>query len=290
MSYYRVLGLEREPFSTSPDPDFLYRSPSHKAALHRLEIAIRLRRGLSLLLGDVGTGKTTLARTLIQAFRNEPQFVFHIILDPHYKSRSHFEAELCRSFGVETRGEGCTAALENHLFQKGVIENKVVVLIIDEAQKLSLSGIEVLRTLLNYETNEFKLLQLVIMGQLEFLAKGGRTRNFMDRVAFRYLLNPLDEDETRSMIDYRLFQAGCQSGQELFTAGAIREIYNYTKGYPRRITFFCHQVLENMIMRECRVADGELIKELIKEEIDLYHARSLVEEPPPARAITEVVS
>ena len=102
--------------------------------------------------------------------------------------------------------------------------------------------------------------------------------------------NRFDAGLSYNKIDYRLFQAGCQSGQELFTAGAIREIYNYTKGYPRRITFFCHQVLENMIMRECRVADGELIKELIKEEIDLYHARSLVEEPPPARAITEVVS
>lgn len=288
MSYYRVLGLEREPFSTSPDPDFLYRSPSHKAALQRLEIAIRLRRGLSLLLGDVGTGKTTLARTLIQAFRDEPQYIFHIILDPYYQSRSHFEAELCRCFGLEEKGEETTAALENYLFQKGVVENKIVVLIVDESQKLSFSGIELLRTLLNYETNEYKLLQLVIMGQLEFLSKGGRVRNFMDRVAFRYLLNPLDEEETKAMIDYRLRQAGCQQGQQLFTPEAMKEIYNYTKGYPRRITSFCHQVLETLIMHDRALADVDLIRNLINNEIALYHARSLVEQPPPARAINRI--
>ncbi|MFH1867814.1 MAG: hypothetical protein ABH843_02470, partial [Candidatus Omnitrophota bacterium] len=86
MSYYEVLSLKSEPFSTSPDPLFFYPSSSHDAALKRLEIAIRLRRGLNLILGDVGTGKTTLSRILIQLFKDESDFVFHMILDPSYKT------------------------------------------------------------------------------------------------------------------------------------------------------------------------------------------------------------
>jgi len=88
MSYYKVLGLEAEPFSSSPDPNFFYLSTRHNTALKRLEINIRLRRGLSLILGDIGTGKTTLSRALLQAFQNEDDFIFHIILDPGFES--HF--------------------------------------------------------------------------------------------------------------------------------------------------------------------------------------------------------
>lgn len=274
MSYYRVLGLNREPFSTSPDPDFLYRSPSHKAALNRLEIAIRLRRGLSLLLGDVGTGKTTLARTLVQAFRSEPQYKFHMMLDPHYETHQQFMLKLMRCFGIETKDDGNVAAIENYLFQKGVIENRIVVLVVDEGQKLSVGAIEVLRTLLNYETNEFKLLQLIIMGQLEFIDIGGKIRNFMDRVAFKYLLNPLDEQETKTMIDYRLQQAGYSSRYPLFTKEAIQEIYSSSRGYPRRITSLCHQSLERLIMNGKSIIDRNIVQEIIEEEKNIHKAFS----------------
>ncbi|MBI3321148.1 MAG: hypothetical protein HYZ91_02645, partial [Candidatus Omnitrophica bacterium] len=84
MSYYAVLGLTKEPFSTSPDPAFFFRSTYHAQALARLEIAIRLRRGLSLIRGDVGAGKTTLARTLVSGFPQEDGFAFHMILDPSF--------------------------------------------------------------------------------------------------------------------------------------------------------------------------------------------------------------
>ncbi len=86
MSYYSVLNIQKEPFSTSPDPEFFYRSNSHYTALNRLEIAIRLRRGLSLILGDVGMGKTTLSRALLQLFKDDDEFIFHMILDSSYKS------------------------------------------------------------------------------------------------------------------------------------------------------------------------------------------------------------
>ncbi len=99
MSYYEELGLTAEPFSSSPDPTFFFRSSSHVQALTRLEIAIRLRRGLSLILGDVGTGKTTLARTLLANFPQEDGFTFQMVLDPSFESEHQFLLQLSRCLG-----------------------------------------------------------------------------------------------------------------------------------------------------------------------------------------------
>ena len=90
MNYYELLGLQKEPFSTTPDPYFFYRSPQHQEALERLEIALRLRRGLNLIIGDIGSGKTTLARVLLQNFADEDQFQFFLILDPVFRSEFQF--------------------------------------------------------------------------------------------------------------------------------------------------------------------------------------------------------
>ncbi|MDD5450259.1 MAG: AAA family ATPase, partial [Candidatus Omnitrophica bacterium] len=152
MSYYEILNLKKEPFSTSPDPDFFYRSSAHNTALQRLEIAVRLRRGLSVILGDVGTGKTTLSRILIQLFGQEDNFIFHMMLDPSYKSEFQFLHSLTKMFNLVPTFRSTLdykEAIERYLFQKGVDENKTIVLIIDEGQKLTPTFLEILRTLLN---------------------------------------------------------------------------------------------------------------------------------------------
>ncbi|MFH0732265.1 MAG: AAA family ATPase [Candidatus Omnitrophota bacterium] len=271
MSYYQVLGLEKEPFSTSPDPDFFYPSVSHNSALKRLEIAIRLRRGLNIVLGDVGTGKTTLGRMLLQLFKDEPEYIFHIILDPSYKSEFQFLWSLCKMFGVTPLFRSTLDykdALEKHLFQKGVDENKTIVLIIDEGQKLTPTHLEILRTLLNYETNKFKLLQLVIFGQIELLPRIRKIKNFMDRVNLKYIINPLDEAETKAMINFRLKQAGyiAENGA-FFTEGAIRLIYQHTQGYPRRISLLCHDALEGVIMDGKNTVDDTVVEKIIAQEV-----------------------
>jgi len=269
MSYFKVLGLEKEPFSTSPDPEFFYHSISHDTVLKRLEIAIRLRRGLSLVLGDVGTGKTTLSRTLLQAFKNENDFVFHMILDPSHKSEFQFLFSLVRMFGITPEFKSTIdfkEALEKYLFQKGVEENKTIILLIDEGQKITLENLEVLRTLLNYETNEYKLLQLVLMAQVELLPRIKKIRNFMDRVAFKYTINPLDEAETRQMIDFRLRQAGYRHQKSLFTDDAVRAIHQFTQGYPRKIAMLCHAALETVVIRERLVVDVDVVDGLITQE------------------------
>ena len=270
MSYYQTLGLAKEPFSTSPDPAFFFRSSSHMQALARLEIAIRLRRGLSLILGDVGTGKTTLARTLLSNVPQEDGFAFHMVLDPSFESEYQFLTHLSRLFGVQASYKStldCREAIEHHLFQGGVMEGTTTVLIVDEGQKLSLDMLETLRLLLNYETNEFKLLQLVIFAQMELLGRIGRIRNFMDRAAMKYIINPLSEQETAEMIQFRLQSAGLADGQALFTPGAVRAVHHATLGYPRRIALVCHNALEALVMHEKPLVDEELVETLLQDDV-----------------------
>lgn len=270
MSYYKALFLAKEPFSTSPDPAFFYRSQSHDSALKRLEIAIRLRRGLSVVLGDVGTGKTTLSRALVQAFEGESDFIFHLILDPNYKTEFQFLASLIKMFGMKPEFRSTLDykdVIERYLFQKGIDENKVIVLLIDEGQKLNANQLELLRMLLNYETNEYKLLQLVILSQTELLPRLRKVRNFMDRIALKYVINPLDEAETKEMITFRLKQAGYTGAESLFTDDAIKLIYEHTQGYPRRISLLCHDCLEMLIMKEGSRAGREMVGEIIEQEV-----------------------
>lgn len=271
MTYFTTLKLNKEPFSTSPDPAFFFRSLEHTTALNRLEIAIRLKRGLSLILGDVGTGKTTLSRALLQSFStDEDDYIFHMILDPDFKSEYQFLAHLTKLFGLTPFFRSTIdyrEAIEKYLFQKCVEEHKTVVLLIDEGQKLSMPLLEILRTLLNYETNEQKLLQLVILSQMELLPKVKKIRNFMDRVSLLYLINPLDERETGEMINFRLRQAGYEGEQSLFTQEAVKKIYQYTQGYPRQIAMLCHKAMEYLIMESRDTITGDVIDNLIMEDM-----------------------
>ena len=271
MSYFRLLGLEKEPFSTSPDPAFFYESASHKAALLRLMIAIKLKRGLSMILGDVGVGKTTLSRKLFQLLIGEVKISSHLILNPIYQSESEFQSALLKLFGIPCDSYSLPVVeamerTERYLFEKAVEQGETIVLLIDEAQRLTPSSLELLRTLLNYETNEYKLLQLILMGQMELLPLVRRMKNFWDRISLRYVINPLDEEETRQMISFRLQKAGYTGRIDLFTKEAIHEVYHFTQGYPRRITTLCHDALEQLVMLGKDVVDEAIMHRLIKEE------------------------
>ncbi|MFA4933525.1 MAG: AAA family ATPase [Candidatus Omnitrophota bacterium] len=269
MSYYSVLGLEREPFSNSPDPDFFYEANEHKAALMRLLVEIRLRRGLSVILGDVGVGKTTLSRKLFQMLKERPDILFYMIMDPTAQSEELFLESLVRTFNIQDQIDSGSDILDykevikKYLFQKGVEENKTIVLVVDEAQKLNAESLEILRVLLNYETNEYKLLQLVLFAQMELLPRIKDIKNFFDRIVLKYVINPLDEPETRDLINFRLRHSGFNTELKLFTDEAVSEIQRYSQGYPRRINLICHNALRSLITSNKTVIDGALIRDLV---------------------------
>lgn len=274
MSYYTVLGFKKEPFSTSPDPEFFYQSAEHKAALTNILIEVRLKRGLSVVLGDIGTGKTTLSRKLFQVLGTRKDLDYYMILDPSFDKEDMFLLSLVKTLGIETKSDNVNIldlkeAIKRFLFQKGVNEKKTIVLLIDEAQKLNSMSLEVLRMLLNYETSEFKLLQLVLLGQIELLPRLIDIKNFMDRVSLRYTLTPFDEEDTKEMIKFRIRKAGYEGGVELFSDDGIKEIFQYTQGYPRRIGMLCHKALKFLVMKNKAIVTGDIVKEVINSEVRL---------------------
>ncbi|OGX24823.1 MAG: hypothetical protein A3D10_07120 [Omnitrophica WOR_2 bacterium RIFCSPHIGHO2_02_FULL_48_11] len=284
MSYHTLLGFSKEPFSTSPDPDFFYLTKEHDMALTSILIEIRLKRGLNVVFGDVGTGKTSLSRKLIQELKRRGNMIFHIILNPSFVDERQFLTSLVKNFNVDLPSHvdlskedilNLRDVIQKFLIEKAVTEKQTVVLVIDEAQKLNLSTLETLRILLNFETNEYKLLQLVLLGQVELYPKIMQMPNFLDRISFKYTLNPLDVQSTRELILYRVKQAGYNSAMPLFSDEAFSEIYSYTRGYPRKITMLCHQVLKELIMQNKSAVDREIVRDVIAKEQQFMQASGL---------------
>ncbi len=280
MEYFAIVNLVREPFSNSPEPDFFYQSPTHVRCLQQLELAIRLRRGLNVVMGRVGTGKTTLCRRLIaQLAGDDPADAVetHLLMDPSFATPREFLTAVAADFGIAGRRKRRASAEETptdwqikeqikaYLFKKGVDEKKIVVLIIDEGQKLPDFCLEMVREFLNYETNEHKLLQIVLFGQPELQQALDRLEYVADRVNLLYRLTPLHFQETREMIRHRLAQAsepGCVPS--LFTLPGFLAIYRATGGYPRRIVTLCHQVVLALIIQNRSRAGWFLVRSCAK--------------------------
>ena len=266
MNYYGILNLTKEPFSNSPDPDFFFQSREHLECLQKLELSLHLRRGLNVVIGDVGTGKTTLCRQLIRRFTQRSDIETHLILDPSFPDPTEFLKAVAQIISGQTVPEGKTDSqikelIKNSLFQKGVDQDKTMILIIDEGQTIPPFCLELLREFLNYETNEFKLLQIVIFAQTEFEGSVKKYPNFADRINLYHILKPLSFRDTRLMINYRL-EKSSQSPHRapLFTYPALVAIYRATAGYPRKIINLCHQAILAMIIQNRRKVGYFLIR------------------------------
>jgi general secretion pathway protein A len=262
MEYFELLNLKREPFSNSPDPESFYPARQHIGCLQKLELSIRLQRGLNVVIGDIGTGKSTLCRHLVRRFAADDHIETHLIFDPDFDTPIGFLSTLAGLFGVsvELHAEDSRClikeSIKNYLFRKGVEEKKTVVLIIDEGQKTPEFCLEILRELLNYETNEHKLLQIVIFAQREFQQTIAGHPNFADRINLYHVLAPLNFRETRKLLQFRLNQAGDYSKEpKLFTSMGLWAVYRATGGYPRKIIHLGHRVLVTMIIQN-RVKAG----------------------------------
>jgi general secretion pathway protein A len=280
MRYFTNLNLDREPFSNSPEPEFFFEAPQHVNCLQQLEISIRLRRGLNVVIGDVGTGKTTLSRMLIRKLHGDDAVEFHLLMDPDFSGPIQFLAGIARMMGAVDSSPGLTEwqlkeAIKQLLFRRGIDENKIVVLIIDEGQKLPGFCIEILREFLNFETNHFKLLQIVIFAQPEFNAILERRENFADRMNVCLRLKPLDFTQMRQMIEHRIEMAS-QIGREpvQFTTPALAAIYLATGGVPRKVVMLCHQVILAMIVRDRSRAGWFLVQSCLRNRAANRRRRS----------------
>ena len=255
MDYFKVLNLSKEPFSNSPDPDFFFQSEQHLECMQKIELSIRLRKGLTVIIGDVGTGKTTLCRQIIRRFSEDERIETHLVLDPGFSTNTEFLRIVARTFWKLNAKQGISdwrlkELIKKYLFRQGMDNKKIVVLIIDEGQKIPGFCLESLREFLNYETNEYKLLQIVIFAQNEFEETLKENRNLADRVNIYHHLGPLNFKETRSLIKFRIERASeVNPAPSFFTFPALWAIYRASQGYPRKIINLCHKTILTLIIK-----------------------------------------
>jgi len=272
MDYFKIFNFRKEPFSNSPDPEFFFDSRQHRRCLQQLELSLSMRRGLNVVIGDVGTGKTTLCRQFIRKFATDEKVETHLILDPSFNNPLEFLSTVAGMFlgeainKTETSQWQLKERIKQYLFARGVDEKKTIVLIIDEGQEIPPFCLEILREFLNYETNEYKLLQIVIFAQKEFENTLKKHTNFADRINTYHLLDPLNFRDTRAMIRFRLKRAseGSDESSSLFSYPAIWSVYRATQGYPRKIIHLCHLIILTLIIQDRSRAGWFLVRSCVK--------------------------
>ena len=272
MNLFESIGLTADPFSTSPSIELFYDASRHKQCLEGLELAIRMRRGLSVVRGGIGVGKTTLSRKLIENFKSETDvFEFHLMLDPKFESELELLGHIIELFGIDNTGDSVQEnrnIIENHLLKVGVDDGKILSLIVDEGQNMPENMLDVFRTLLNFEANDYKLLQLIIFGQPEMGSMIKKYPNFEDRISFDFELGPLSLKDTTGFIHYRMKQVS-NDEKEWFSQQVIKKIYKKTSGYPRKITQVCHELLLSLLDTDIRVVDLDNYNQVFNKTIDI---------------------
>src|SRR5712692_3055555 len=207
LPYLQFFGLKEEPFSTVPSPRYFFLTRVHSTALEKTAYVVGAKKGLSVVFGDTGTGKSSLARLLHQKFLDQ-DFVSVLLTNPNYPTPNSLLRTIAQEFGtprMDKSFKGMLDVFKGFLFEQGLQQNKTVVLIIDEAQTLRPNLIELLRQLINYETNNTKLLQLVLFAQDELrdTLVRPRLRNFRSRVVMASTLEHLLLDELKNMLRFR---------------------------------------------------------------------------------------
>jgi general secretion pathway protein A len=243
--YLKFFGLNEKPFAITPDPRYLYLSERHAEALAHLMYGINESGGFVQLTGEVGTGKTTIVRSLLAQAPKDAEIA--LILNPKMTA-PEFLLTICEELGIDVRGDSRTSlkdlvdVLSRHLLGAHAAVRRVV-LVVDEAQNLSPEVLEQVRLLTNIETNTQKLLQIILIGQEELRELLGRTelRQLAQRITGRYHLAPLSREETTAYVRHRLQVAGATT--DILTSWALREVYRLSRGVPRVINVICDRAL-----------------------------------------------
>lgn len=250
--YEEYFGFTEKPFSLTPDPKYLFKSASHASAFELLQYAIRRREGFVVITGDIGTGKTTLCRAILEQI--DTKTFSALVLNP-FVAEEDLLRVILQEFGVVSRQEikhGRLARVSKAELIETLNEfllslhrlRAQAVLIIDEAQNLPLQVLEQIRILSNLETEKEKLLQIVLVGQLNLkdLLRRPELRQLDQRVSIRYDLTPLSAEETSQYVQHRLSVAG-GGAAVTFTPKSLRRLHRYTAGIPRLINLLCDRAL-----------------------------------------------
>jgi general secretion pathway protein A len=264
--YCDFFGFSEKPFTITPNPHFVFLSTVHREAFARLLYGVDNHAGFIALTGEVGTGKTTMLRTLLTQLDPE-KYRSALIFNP-CMSAAQLLAGICREFGIKAGEQnrfGYLDVLNSFLIEQNSA-GRTVVLVIDEAQNLEPDVLEQVRMISNLETERDKLIQIILAGQPELndILRRHDLRQLNQRITVRCRLTPMKLDDTARYINHRLKISGTRI-PELFSRAAVRRIYRFSHGIPRLINVACEQALVLAWTRETRSVSSSMAAEVIEE-------------------------
>ncbi len=258
--YLEHWGLKRFPFENVPDPDFMYYSSEHEEALARLLYGVQGNKGIVMITGEIGSGKTTLSKVFMEQVNNG-KFDIGLMANPTFEPLD-FLKEVLQQFGIhaDTDSKSDILDLLNERMLENMKQDKITLLIIDEAQLIFRDTFEEIRLLLNFQLNDRFLLTLIIFGQPELRGIVKSIKQLDQRIAIRYHLNPLSFDETKQYVEFRLQTAG--STRNIFDQQAVDEVFKYSEGIPRLINNVCDMSLLAGFIAKTQIVDNLIVKKV----------------------------
>jgi general secretion pathway protein A len=284
--YEAYFNLKERPFSISPDPRFFYLTAQHKEALTNCQYMITNRVGPVYVHGDVGTGKTTIARRLYQQLLDDPKYIVAMIISPNLKSSNALLRLIMKEFNVKTdKKYENSLTLFGEFLQDSAVQGKVPVLFIDEAQLLKPDMLELVRFLLNFETNTQKLLQIVLFGQNELAANLESKKELKSRM-YRSALASLNRSDMESMIQFRFQVAGGE--KHPFTPDGLDELYKFTLGLPREICKVTDMALLRAMVNQTHAVNADIVRQTAEQlAVNEQEDTAVTDKPPKPRATAE---